>query len=282
VVHKQWFRVEEQTQKQSEATDLTRLLGAIPGNQIGQIEVNRKNLTLLRECEPANGLTIGHISDIHLTGQLCLEHYEFVFEQFQELEPDIILVSGDIIDYAKCLPWIDTLFSRLNAPYGKVFVLGNHDRRIADVDEVSLAMEKQGFVDAGKADISLPIRDGFQVEILGNELPWLERHRQESACEEADGCAESLRIALCHTPDQLAWARQEDCDLMLAGHTHGGQARLPLIGPLVAPSRFGTRFASGVFVRPPTLLHVSRGVAGTHPLRFRCRPEVSLLELRSP
>ncbi|MEM7479130.1 MAG: metallophosphoesterase, partial [Planctomycetota bacterium] len=84
-----------------------------------------------------------------------------------------------------------------------------------------------------------------------------------------------------HTPDCIPWARENQCDLMLAGHTHGGQMRLPLIGPLLAPSLYGSAFASGVFYLKPTLVHVSRGIAGTHPLRLRCPPEISLLTLRT-
>jgi predicted MPP superfamily phosphohydrolase len=70
-------------------------------------------------------------------------------------------------------------------------------------------------------------------------------------------------------------------DLLLAGHTHGGQIRFPIIGPIVAPSWYGSQFASGVFYRQPTLMHVSRGLAGVHPLRYRCQPEIALLELYS-
>ena len=85
-----------------------------------------------------------------------------------------------------------------------------------------------------------------------------------------------------HTPDRIGWARRHRLDLLLCGHTHGGQARFPGIGPVVAPSLYGSKFASGVFWAPPTLMHVSRGLAGTHTIRLRCPPEVTLLTLLSP
>ncbi len=69
---------------------------------------------------------------------------------------------------------------------------------------------------------------------------------------------------------------------MLAGHTHGGQIRIPLVGPLVAPSHYGSEFASGVFYLKPTLMHVSRGLSGVHPFRWFCPPEISILTLRNP
>lgn len=67
---------------------------------------------------------------------------------------------------------------------------------------------------------------------------------------------------------------------MLAGHTHGGQGRLPLAGPLLGPSFHGSRYASGDFYKDPTTMHVTRGISGVHLLRINCRPELSLLTLR--
>ena len=68
---------------------------------------------------------------------------------------------------------------------------------------------------------------------------------------------------------------------MLAGHTHGGQGRLPLIGPVLSPSFHGSRYASGDFYKSPTTMHVSRGLSGTHLIRINCRPQLSLLTLRA-
>lgn len=66
---------------------------------------------------------------------------------------------------------------------------------------------------------------------------------------------------------------------MLAGHTHGGQVQLPLLGVIMSPSLHGTRYACGVFRRGRTVMHVTRGVGGETPLRWRCPPELALLEL---
>jgi hypothetical protein len=76
-----------------------------------------------------------------------------------------------------------------------------------------------------------------------------------------------------------SWERA-GIDLMLSGHVHGGQIRFPVVGSLLVPSRYGRRYDCGVFAEPPTLLHVSRGVSGEHPLRYGCRPEVTRLTLR--
>ena len=67
---------------------------------------------------------------------------------------------------------------------------------------------------------------------------------------------------------------------LAAGHVHGGQIRLPGVGSILVPSRYGRRYDCGLFDESPTLLCVSRGLGGEHPLRYLCRPEVILLTLR--
>lgn len=72
-----------------------------------------------------------------------------------------------------------------------------------------------------------------------------------------------------------------DFDLMLAGHLHGGQFCIPLIGPMLLPSRKGVKFASGTFYTRPTIMHVSRGISAELPLRLNCEPELAQLVLHS-
>ena len=81
-------------------------------------------------------------------------------------------------------------------------------------------------------------------------------------------------------PDNIRWARRKGMDLMLSGHVHGGQIRFPVVGSMLVPSRYSRRYDCGVFAEGPTLLHVSRGLSGEHPLRFGSRPEVTRLTLR--
>ncbi len=120
------------------------------------------------------------------------------------------------------------------------------------------------------------------LQLFGNEKPWFD-HRERNISESellsqqpSDGL---LRIAICHNPDQWKWAIQRGCVLTLCGHTHGGQVRFPVIGPVISPSWHGSRYASGIFEREGHMMHVSRGLSGTQPLRINCRPEASLLIL---
>ena len=73
-----------------------------------------------------------------------------------------------------------------------------------------------------------------------------------------------FRLCLSHTPDNMPWARAHHINLMLSGHTHGGQIRFPLVGSVLVPSIFSRRYDCGVFWEEPTLLHVGRGLAGQH------------------
>ncbi len=268
-----------------------RWCNALPGNQITQLEVNHKDVELPRSIAGIDGLKIGHLPDIHLTGKVCESYYQFAFERLLEAKPDLIVIAGDIIDYERCLPWIEPLLGQLRAPLGCSFVLGNHDRRLKNIAPLLDQLCALGHYDLGQADLSLTTDRGAQLWLTGNERPWFARHPQNRTMgnseehildlQVADPNA-TLRIGLCHSPDQIGWARRLGIDLMLAGHTHGGQIRIPGLGPLVAPSYYGSRFASGLFYLKPTVMHVGRGLSGVHPLRWFCLPEVAILTLKNP
>jgi uncharacterized protein len=154
------------------------------------------------------------------------------------------------------------------------FVLGNHDWYLSNVDEIRRRLEACGWQSIA-GDVRILEHGGTELALCGTERPWMGRHPDLALVP-----ASTFRILLSHTPDHLPWARRQKIDLMLAGHNHGGQVRLPLVGPVYSPSGFGTRYASGLFYEPPTMLYVSRGIAGRHPLRIDCLPELTRLVLR--
>jgi uncharacterized protein len=88
-------------------------------------------------------------------------------------------------------------------------------------------------------------------------------------------------VVLSHDPDVFAfWPEEQRLDLMLSGHTHGGQAHLPLVGPPYVPSQFGFRYLAGLIREGSRQLYVSRGIGAiTAPVRWRCPPELTLLVL---
>jgi hypothetical protein len=137
----------------------------------------------------------------------------------------------------------------------------------------------QGFIDLGGRHETIRV-NGTPILLAGNELPWFAPAADMSVVPRELSDSRPFRVAVAHSPDQFPWARTHDFDLMLAGHTHGGQIRFPFVGPVFSPSHHGVRYSAGTFYEPPTLLHVSRGLSGTRPLRFNCPPELARLILR--
>ncbi len=113
------------------------------------------------------------------------------------------------------------------------------------------------------------------MAIGGTSAPW------GPAWGRAEVPAADFRILLSHSPDLFYKAQGWGIDLMFSGHNHGGQIRLPLVGAVFMPSRYSRRFDRGFFRAGPTLLYVSEGVGGKHPVRYGCPPEVSRFTLRA-
>jgi predicted MPP superfamily phosphohydrolase len=255
-----------------------KLLTRLPGNQVWQLRVQENTLHLPRMATGLDGLSIAHLSDIHMSGRLDKEFYAEIVELTNELDADIIAITGDLFDNADCWEWIPDTLARLRARYGVYYILGNHDLRV-DSTRTRQLLNEAGLRDLGGRWLELPIH-GCHVALAGNELPWFSPAADMESCPHARQGAPLFRLLLAHAPDQIDWAQRHNFDLMLAGHTHGGQIRLPLLGAIVAPSRLGTKFSGGTFYAEPTVLHVSRGVSGLTPLRWNCPPELTRLVLR--
>ena len=257
----------------------SRVMSYFPGNEICRLAVPTKTLQLQRLPRELDGFSIVHLSDLHYTGQLTQAYYNYVVDRANELAGDVIVITGDIIDKTRCIDWIPSTLGRLQAEHGVYFVLGNHDKRVEDVEHLRRVLTQTGMKHVGGRVMSLEL-NGTEIQLAGNELPWFPLRAAADVFTPHARDHEVFRILLAHTPDQYEWAKQRGFDLMLAGHNHGGQVRLPWIGPILSPSRYGARYASGLFEEGPTLLHVSRGIAGTHPLRIHCQPELAKLVLK--
>jgi predicted MPP superfamily phosphohydrolase len=256
----------------------SRVTALLPGNEIFRLSIHQKTIRLPRLPRALDGLTVAHLSDFHLTGQLAEAFFEEVIDQANELDSDIVAITGDIIDKPKCLAWLPRIFERLKHRHGAFFVLGNHDLRVRDEEAVRRVLQECGLFDLGGRSKIVLVND-YPIFMAGNELPWFRRVTDMSECPVDAGEQAPFRVLLSHSPDQIAWARRNAIDLMLAGHTHGGQIRLPWIGPIFSPSRYGVKYASGIYFEEPTLMHVSRGISGTRLVRFNCPPELTQLVL---
>jgi uncharacterized protein len=258
----------------------TKVLFRVPGNQVFQLAVREKQLRLPRLPLELDGLSIAHFSDLHITGRICIDYFHEVIDRVESQRADLIAVTGDVIDELEHIDWLGETLGRLTAPLGAYFVLGNHDQFTGQAAIVRQALSEAGFTDLGgrwqRVDSA-----GGELILAGNELPWFQLTAEMGQLPPKQERPSQLRVLLAHSPDQFAWARRRDFDLVLAGHTHGGQICVPVIGAIHCPSWHGVKYASGMFFETPTVMHVSRGVSSELPIRLNCRPEVTKLVLRA-
>jgi predicted MPP superfamily phosphohydrolase len=264
-------------------------LARLPLNEILRLDVSDWTIDVPRLAPALDGLSIVHLSDFHFTGRVGKAFFREVVRTANELQPDLIALTGDLVDSRACIDWIPDTLGRLTARYGVYFILGNHDLLTRDVPRLRRLLEQSGLVDLGSQTRQIEI-NGHPILLTGNERPWIKQQRTGSAHETpppaargfaGTASASPLRIVLSHSPDQLGWARKQDADLMLAGHTHGGQIHIPPLGAIFSPSVWGVKHISGVYYSPPTILHVTRGISGDTPARWLCPPEIARLTLRS-
>ena len=180
----------------------------------------------------------------------------------------------------------------LRAPYGTFAVLGNHDIW-TDAEQVAANLSAAGIGILRNQAIPLSSQ-GAALWLVGVEdtgllagtfgdfrALWqpaataLARLLKEIPPDEA-------RVLLVHNPDFTEMLPEDRVDLALCGHTHGGQVRLPLLGAPIVPSCFGQKYAGGLVAGSQTTVYVNRGIGViAPPVRFNCRPEITLLRLKS-
>jgi predicted MPP superfamily phosphohydrolase len=248
-------------------------IARLPGNEVFLLEINEKEYVVPRLPVELDGLSIAHVSDTHFRGPIAKEYFEQAFAHVREMQADLIAFTGDLLDEEELAEWLPATFGRLSAPLGCWFILGNHDW-LLDPRPMRAALRDLGWHDVGSAMLTVEHRSR-RILIAGDETPWIGDAPDLEACRSAD-----LAILLSHTPDNIRRAKQAGVDVMLSGHNHGGQVRLPLIGPVYSPSRYGVRYARGSFHEGATTLHVSRGLSAERPLRWNCPPEITKVVLR--
>ena len=136
-----------------------------------------------------------------------------------------------------------------------------------------------GWVDLTNVRRSISL-DGLDVELLGLDDAHIRRHDLRIAPRRAE---DRFGLAVMHSPDSVPEASALGYELIVAGHTHGGQVRLPVIGALVTNCSMPPRLVSGLIRIGDSVVHTSRGLGTSKfaPFRFWCRPEATFLELRS-
>jgi predicted MPP superfamily phosphohydrolase len=270
----------------SEVVDIAKQLGYRPVGEghhafltrlprVEVFHVEYAERTVLPPRLPAawDGLTILHLTDLHFHGTPDRAYYRVVLDRCAEWMPDIVAITGDVADSDIHHRWIVPLLGRLRWRIACFAILGNHDHR-HDVAIIRRRLRRLGMKVPENSWTQVDVR-GEPMVVIGHEGPWLKPAPDLFQCPK-----EPFRLCLSHTPDNIRWARRHGIDLLLAGHVHGGQIRFPMFGSMLVPSVHGRRYDCGTFEEPPTIMHVSRGVSGEHPVRYNCLPEVTLITLR--
>ncbi len=238
-----------------------------------RILLEQSELRIVGLPRALDGLRIGLITDIHVSPTVPDEDVRTAVRLLAEARPDLVALGGDYVtdfDTTRAVPAAEMLAPLANAPLGALAVLGNHD----DDRVVPAALVSRGFTVLRDARTRLTIR-GEAVDIAGLRY-WTRRVGDVAAVLRGAGPTTFL---LAHDPRRLREAAALDVQLVLAGHTHGGQVVLPGLGAIAA-RRFPV--VAGPATEGNCTLFVSRGVGTVvAPVRINCPPEVSVLTLRS-
>jgi uncharacterized protein len=250
-------------------------MARLPFNDIFHVDFTTLELALPNVPASWDGLSLLQISDLHFYRTPAREFYDYIVRHcLADGPPDLLLITGDIIDDDALIAWIEPVLKPLIERSSAFAVLGNHDWW-QDFAGVRSELRRLGVHVVSNAWEQIEVR-GEKLTVIGHEGPWFRPGPDLSACPTA-----GFRLLLSHTPDNIRWARRNGVSLMLSGHVHGGQVRLPLFGSIFVPSIYSRRYDTGTFHEAPTLMHVGRGISGKEPLRFRCRPQVTRIVLRS-
>lgn len=245
-----------------------------------RVEVSRVEVKIANLPDEFAGLTIAHLTDIHHGPYTSGDYVRRCVGIANGLNPDLVALTGDFTFAGRrhIEPCAEVL-KELKARIGIYAVLGNHDY-YAGAGRVAVALRNAG--------VNLMIDEKDRIEHRGAKL-WvmgvddlyygstdLQRMMRDVARDEP-------RIVLAHQPDFIEEfaARNKHADLMLSGHTHGGQIRLPLLGAPQTPSDYGQQYAMGLNRKGAMQIYTSRGIGTVLlPSRLDCPPEIVLYTLR--
>ena len=235
-----------------------------------------KNYTI--SDEQLRGLRIVFATDFHLK-PYQEKRLEKIIDLINEQNADLVLSAGDYVSGHKLkstLPVekIAKGMARIKSKYGFYTALGNHDSWIGE-GSITSALEKYS-VRVLKNESAAVNINGKNIYIAGVEDLQTGTPNIEKALENVDGPV----ILLSHTPD-LFIMTPDSVNITLAGHTHGGQVRLPFIGGIIIPSKFGNRYSMGYVEENNKKIFVSKGI-GTSMLniRFNCIPEIAVIDFQ--
>ncbi|NQU78050.1 metallophosphoesterase [Candidatus Falkowbacteria bacterium] len=218
------------------------------------------------------------MADVHCGPFLSNERASKIVSRVNALEPDLIILGGDYVQRDKkyIAPCFEEL-SRLEAPLGVYGVTGNHDFW-EDYDLTVASMEKAGIILLDENSEWIEI-NGEKIKLGGVSDFWEGTPSVLSTIKDTD--ENDFVLLVSHNPDFSELIRTKNIDLVLAGHTHGGQATFFGLWAPFIPSLYGQKYRTGMVELENTKVLVTNGVgAVTPPARFFARPQINIIYLR--
>lgn len=248
------------------------------GRMIERADVPRIDVVVPGLDRAFDGYTVAFLSDIHAGPYLGEEVLSPLFARITKEKPDLVVLGGDLVNYdADEAEEVAAAMKHLRGKDGILSVPGNHDHYTGDLPRVLRTLEKAGALTLLN-DSTTVTRRGERLSILGVDDGGAGRFDLARAVQRSRDT--KTRVLLSHTPDALPLASRADVDLMLSGHTHGGQVRAPRVKPFSTHTK--GRYVDGFYRNRKTAAFVGRGIGVVCvPMRTFCPPHVPLLTLRS-
>jgi predicted MPP superfamily phosphohydrolase len=251
------------------------------------LELNRLSIPIPGLAPEFIGFRIIQLSDFHCSRQVTPAYLAEAVDLARAQDPDLVVLTGDFIHHGyKYIGRVAETLSRLSAAHGVFAVLGNHDFSVRNAlgfrrhrhlhRAVAVGLRSHGIRVLHNEAVPLE-RAGARVYLVGVEDLWSRTCDLDQAFTGLSATVPCITLA--HNPRTVERLRDRRCDLMLSGHTHGGQIHLPGIGrPTLG--RKARRFAAGLYRYRNTHVYVNKGVGFGFRFRFGVRPEVALITLR--
>ncbi len=249
------------------------------------LEVNTYSLSHKDVPQSFDGFRIAHISDLH-DAEIGKDN-ERLIAMLKGAEPDIIVMTGDMIDSRRIDVDRSVRFVKAAVEIAPCYyVTGNHESRIPEYDELKAEFERAGVTVLENERVELS-RGDDKIALLGINDPLFSdtssnrkvvtREYLDSIVDYSDG----FTLLLAHRPEVFDVYVEYDIDLVLTGHVHGGQFRIPFVGGVYVPNQgFFPEYDAGLYTEENTNMFISRGIGNSaFPFRINNRPEVLLIEL---
>lgn len=252
------------------------------------LELNSYTISSSKLPERFHGYRIAHVSDLH--NAEMGKGNEKLLTMLRDTEPDMIAITGDIIDSRNTDIEVALQFVQEAVKIAPCYyVTGNHEARANEYGELKTGMEAAGVIilEDAQTEISLEgetitligVNDpSYQTDYLFGNSETVMRSKLTELHTDDDG----FTILLSHRPELFKTYADRNIDLVLSGHAHGGQFRLPFLGGLVAPNQgLFPEYDAGLYTEGNTNMLVSRGIGNSIlPFRINNRPEVIIIELK--